>query len=57
MCESPSVFYRGGCCLDAAEHFDSTRKKGLTKLPPLTHTYTIEDLRPKDNPYGRFLFS
>jgi hypothetical protein len=42
--------------LGAAEHVDSTRKKGLTKLPPLTHIYIIEELRPKDNPCGRFCF-
>ena len=44
------------CFLEAAKHVDSTRKKGLTKLPPLTHTYTIEELRPEDNPCGRFCF-
>jgi len=40
----------------SAEHVDSTRKKSLTKLPPLTHTQIIEDLRPEDDPCGRFCF-
>ena len=28
----------------------------LTKLPPLTYPLIIEELRPEDNPRGRFRF-
>ena len=41
---------------DISEHFDSTTKNGLTFLAPLTYLLIIEELRPEDNPRGRFRF-
>ena len=35
---------------------DSAHRFRLTKLPPLTYPLIIEELRPEDNPLGRFRF-
>ena len=38
------------------EAIESTSVFHLTKLPPLTYPLIIEELRPEDNPRGRFRF-
>ncbi len=38
------------------EAFESACIFHLTKLPPLTYPLIIEELRPEDNPRGRFSF-
>jgi len=41
---------------DLPKKCDSDSHLGLTKLPPLTYPLIIEELRPEDDPRGRFCF-
>ncbi|SUZ33552.1 hypothetical protein ROE7235_03324 [Roseibaca ekhonensis] len=41
---------------DLAEHIDSTSENSLTKLPPLTYPFIIEELHPEETPLGCFRF-